>query len=222
MTKATHCTQSIYYLCTNNAYENTLGLKHAAYDFAGNWGEDVKDISLLPADTLLRYNLVDGLSTFYVFEKYLPKLFEKHLMKAYQLLHRERLSHTLSKEIHGLCLDMDRVLEVEKELLDKLEPVKQFLSDSPIIKDLETTLQIEAWQTKQESLKVKKVFLEDFNDKYNPNSGKQTIRLLHDLLKLPIRDLTKTKLPSVGADSLEKHINLLKSEFDITEEDLSG
>ena len=54
------------YLCTNNTQENTLGLKENALSFTGQYAVDVKDISLLPVNVLLEYNLKDVLATYWL------------------------------------------------------------------------------------------------------------------------------------------------------------
>ncbi|MFR7882311.1 MAG: DNA polymerase [Christensenellales bacterium] len=55
-------------------------------------------------------------------------------------------------------------------------------------------------------LKRKKVTIEDCDLHFNPNSGKQLQRLLYTDLKLPIINLTKSKLPSVDKDTLAELI----------------
>ena len=42
---------------------------------------------------------------------------------------------------------------------------------------------------------------------FNPNSGDQVARLLHEVMGLPIIDVTPTKSPATGMDTLEKLLN---------------
>ena len=66
-------TMAIAVVATNNATENVLGLKPLAHPYAGNYGvADIDDVSKIPLDKLLQYNLVDALSTWYVYDTYHP------------------------------------------------------------------------------------------------------------------------------------------------------
>ncbi|MDR8433759.1 DNA polymerase I, partial [Acinetobacter baumannii] len=68
-------TKVIAYLATNSTAGNVLGLKELAQPFAGNWAQsEIHDIRKIHHSDLLRYNLVDCLSTFYVYERYLPAM----------------------------------------------------------------------------------------------------------------------------------------------------
>ncbi|MTV58891.1 hypothetical protein GM547_12580, partial [Streptococcus pneumoniae] len=56
--------------------------------------------------------------------------------------------------------------------------------------------------------KIKAKELSAFDDvMFNPNSGPQLQRLLYEVMGLPEIDLTDTKLPATGGDTLEKLIN---------------
>ena len=67
----------ITYLATNSCAGNTLGLKDLAQPFAGDWAVDVSDVTKTDLNKLLRYNLIDVLSTRYVKETYYPKMVEE-------------------------------------------------------------------------------------------------------------------------------------------------
>lgn len=65
------CTKLITYLATNSCAGNKLSLKDQAQEYAGNYAqEEINDITRIPLAELLEYNLVDGLCTWYVYEKH--------------------------------------------------------------------------------------------------------------------------------------------------------
>jgi DNA polymerase-1 len=85
MTRDFHDTKIIAYLATNSTAGNVLGLKSLAQPFAGNWAvEDIKDIRKIPPKDLLRYNLVDGLSTHYVKDTYGPIMVQDNQLALYE------------------------------------------------------------------------------------------------------------------------------------------
>ena len=73
MTRHFDDTKVIAFLALNTTAEISLGLKELAHEYAGNYAqEDINDIRLIPYAELLEYNLVDCLSTWYVYDKVLP------------------------------------------------------------------------------------------------------------------------------------------------------
>jgi DNA polymerase-1 len=82
------------------------------------------------------------------------------------------------------------------------------LVNSPIIKMLNLLLQTSAMVDANAKLKVKQHPLEKFSDVvFNPNSGPQLQRLLYEQMGLPVLDLTDTKQPATGGDTIKKLIN---------------
>lgn len=87
LTKSFEDTKLIAYLATNNAVQNTLGLKDLSAEFTGNYAqEDIKDTSKIALPDLLRYNLTDGLATWYVFNKYWPVMVQDDQKNLYDNL----------------------------------------------------------------------------------------------------------------------------------------
>ena len=78
------CTKLITYLATNSCAGNHLSLKEQAQEYAGNYAQDdIKDICLIPNDQLLRYNLIDGLCTWYTYEKHWDTLIADDQLDVY-------------------------------------------------------------------------------------------------------------------------------------------
>src|SRR6056297_873612 len=90
MLKNWECTQLITYLATNSCAGNELGLKVQAQEFAGNYAvEDIQDITQIPLPKLLEYNLVDGLSTWFVYNKHYQTMINDQQENIYRGLFKD-------------------------------------------------------------------------------------------------------------------------------------
>lgn len=202
-------TKIIAYLATNTTAGNVLGLKALAHEFAGNWAQDdIKDIRKIPLKELLQYNLVDCLSTWFVKDKYWPIMCQDGQLEIYRNLMLPSLKVIIQMELTGMPMDAWRVGEVKKELWLLQETYEAVLNTSPTIKMLNLILQNKAMEDANAKLKVKQHPLDKFKDVvFNPNSNQQVQRLLYDQMGLPVLDLTETKQPATGGDTIAKLIN---------------
>jgi len=213
MTRSFHDTKVITYLATNSTAGNELGLKTIAHEFAGNWGKNVKDITKLEQDELLEYNLIDGLSTWYVFKKHFPAMVRDQQKDIYYNLMLPSLRTLIQTELTGMPLNPKRVQEVKHELETELKQHTNTLENSPAVQTLNNALQREAMEAANAKLKIKQHPLSKFTDvKFNPNSPTQITKLLYQQLGLPVLDLTDTKLPSTGAKTLKKLLHHSKDQ----------
>ena len=217
MCQRLHDTKIIAYLATNSTAGNVLGLKALAHEFAGNWAvEDIKDIRKIPLDKVLQYNLVDCLSTNYVKDKYWPIMVADSQKDLYEGLMLDSVRMLIQTELTGLPMSKKRVLEV-KEKLEKIRAKHlDTIQNSSVISALNLLLQKSAWEKDFEDRKAKaknpgKLFPKNIDafDKtvFNPNSGPQLQRLLYEQMGLPVIDLTDTKQPATGAETIKKLIN---------------
>jgi DNA polymerase-1 len=217
MTQRLHDTKIIAYLATNSTAGNVLGLKSLAHEFAGNWAkDDIKDIRKIHLKELLEYNLIDALSTHYVKEKFWPVMVKDNQLDLYRSLMLPSLKLIMQIELTGMPMSRTKVQEVKRELWTIQEMYKAFIETNPVIDSLNLLLQHSAWDKDYESRKAKaknpgKILpknLAAFNDtRFNPNSGPQLQRLLYEQMGLPVLDLTDTKQPATGAETIEKLIN---------------
>ena len=217
MTARMNDTKIIAYLATNSTAGNVLALKPLAHEFAGNWAkDDIKDIRKIPLKELLEYNLVDALSTHYVKEKFWPVMVRDNQLDLYRSLMLPSLKLIMQIELTGMPMSKTKVQEVKQELVMIQEMHRALISTSPVIDALNLLLQHSAWDKDYESRKAKaknpgKIMpknLAAFDDlRFNPNSGPQLQRLLYEQMGLPIIDLTDTKMPATGAETIEKLIN---------------
>ena len=222
MTRSFHDTKIIAYLATNSCAGNDLKLKNLAQSFAGNYAqEDIKDIRLIEPDDLLKYNLTDCLSTWYVFNTYYPKMLQDNQLSIYETMMLPSVKLLLQTELNGMPINMDKVAEAKKLFIEIQDRELATIHSSNLIKEFNIQLQKEAMIEKNLLLKVKVKPLEDFKHiVFNPSSNPMLQKLLHERLGLEITDTTDTGQPATGNKILKKHVFKLMNEFAITEEDL--
>jgi DNA polymerase-1 len=198
-------TKLISYLATNSCAGNRLGLKDQAQEFAGNYAvEDIKDITKIPLPELLEYNLVDCLSTWYVYEKNHPIMVQDDQLDFYNDMFKPAILDIIQMQLTGMPLDMDRVAACRMTLNDEREDAIAKIQSNMLVREFTETLNQEWVVKKNETLKVKVVSIADAKVVFNPGSSVQKQRLLFDVLGLPVIQLTDKKQPATGHEVLEK------------------
>jgi DNA polymerase I len=200
-------TQLITYLATNSCSGNKLGLKDNSQEFSGNYAVDVEDITTVPLEKLLRYNLIDGLSTWFVNEKYWDKMVADQQFEIYTQLFKPSIADIIQMQLTGLPLNIERVKEV-KAILQKNEAdaLSRFRA-TKVVQQFTYRLKEQHVAKRNSELKKKRISMADQEVQeieFNPNSGPQLQDLLYDMLGLPIIDLTDNKNPATGGDTLKK------------------
>ncbi len=202
-------TKVIAYLALNTTAELSLGLKDLGHEYAGDYAEsDIKNIRLIPQESLLKYNLTDCLTTWFVFDKYYPVMLQDSQQHIYETLMKPSIKILIQMELVGMPIDPQRVWEVEQELEElKAKYLKQ-LADSASVQTCEKVIKLKELTAINAKLKTKQHGLEKVADYvFNPNSGNHLIELLYTVMNLPVIDTTATKLPSTSGDTLEKLLN---------------
>jgi DNA polymerase-1 len=216
-----HDTKLITYLATNNTAENKLSLKENAFPFAGNYAkDDIKDINLIPTEELTEYNLVDCLSTWYVFNRYYDTMVNDAQLDIYNNIFIPSLKNITQMELTGMPMDMPTIENVSKDLDLIMDHSTGRLLKEELVKDYLWLEQKKAFILKNTLLKKKFKPLDDFVATLNPNSPKQLGSLLYDFLGLPILDTTDTGLPATGKKTIKKLYTYLIMKFDIQEDEL--
>lgn len=219
MLKDWDCTQIITYLATNSCAGNELGLKTQAQEFAGNYAqEDIHDIRLITLPDLLRYNLIDGLSTWYVYKKNLPIMLADLQDEPYQKLFRPAVVDIIQMQLTGMPLNMSKVKALDKLLNKESTDNLAKMNNLQIVWSFMDHLRDEKVIEKNAKLKTKQITKADLGKtkdtvvEFNPNSAPQLQRFLYeeDFLGLPVLDYTDSKQPATGAETLEKLINHTK------------
>lgn len=206
------CTQLITYLATNSCAGNELGLKAQAQEFAGNYAvEEIHDITKVPLEKLLEYNLVDGLSTWYVYNKHWQTMIDDQQMETYQHF-KEWAVDIIQMQLTGLPVNREKVVKLNKQLNEESDHCVFKMKQTSIVEGFIYQLEEDALAKKNAKLKTKVVTradlgtTKDLEVDFNPGSSQQLQRLLYsqEFLGLPVLDTTDSGLPSTGADTLEK------------------
>lgn len=200
-------TKLMTYLCTNSCSGNNLGLKYQAQAYAGNWAQDeISNIDKIPEEELLRYNLIDGLSTWFVYEKYKDTLIAEKQDKLYREIFKPTTKDIIQMQLTGIPLNYDKVLEAEQKLNDDKNQALSIITANKYVIQFKEVLNQEAVD-KYNSTHKKQITLADVDESFNPNSGIQIKKLLYDLIKLPVINLTESKQPATDGDTLKALLN---------------
>jgi len=202
------CTKLITYLATNSCAGNHLSLKDQAQEYAGNYAQDdIKDICRIPNEQLLRYNLIDGLCTWYTYEKHWNTVIADDQLGVYNDIFKPACEDIIQMQLTGMPMNMDTVNEVAKEMENDRNQALKTLSNSMLIKNFTLELHEDWAVTRNSKLKVKRVTAEESPVVFNPNSDKHIQKLLFSNLGLPVLGLTKSKQPETGGDTLKALLN---------------
>ena len=205
LTRKFHCAKIITYLSTNSCSRISLSLKDQAREFAGNWGmgEDIHDISLIPTDKLLEYNLTDAAATWYVKDKYWDKMISDQQLEIYKEIFRPAIIDVVQMQLTGMPVDAKQVQVAKVQLKLLYDSSLERLLVNPVIAEFTEQLNAQWVAKRNTELKVKRVTLVDANEVFNFNSPVQLQQLLYKFLALPVINYTDTKQPSADGDTLE-------------------
>lgn len=208
-------TKLITYLATNSCAGNKLGLKEQAQEFAGNYAkDDIKDITKIPVKELLQYNLVDGVSTWYVHGKYYQKMVDDNQLEIYETIFKPAIVDIIQMQLTGMPVKMERVKEVRAILQADNDDAVARMNSGTLVQKFNYQL-LEAYTAKCNSEWVNKrmtvtemeahsLIHEPTRDavSFNPNSGPKLQSLLYEMCGLPIIATTKSGQASTDGDTL--------------------
>lgn len=198
------CTKLITYLATNSCAGNHLSLKEQAQEYAGNYAQDdIKDICLIPNEQLLRYNLIDGLCTWYTYEKHWDTLIADDQLDVYNNIFKPACEDIIQMQLTGMPMNMETVNQVAEEMETDRNQALKTIRESSLMKNFTLMLRQEWVDDKNAKLKKKQVTLADCDIEFNPNSGPQLQKLLFDYIGLPVLGLTKSKQPATDGDTIK-------------------
>ena len=218
MLRSWDCTKLIAYLATNSCAGNRLDLKSNSHEFSGNYslGEEIKDVTQIELFRLLEYNLIDGLSTWFVKEKYEPIMIQDNQLQIYEEIFKPAIKDIIQMQLTGMPVNMPRSIEVNNHLTTEQDRLLQKILADPIIqKFTRDYLDVEHAEKRNSKLKTKRIAPGDEPQTFNPNSDPQMRALFFDWLKLPVINLTDSKLPSTDGESIEAMISRATPEGDV-------
>ena len=199
-------TKIVTYLATNTCAGNKLSLKEQAHEYGGNYAQsEINDITRIESKSLMHYNLVDCLCTWFVWEKHYDSMCDQEQLHVYEFF-KKILKSIIQMELTGMPLNMVRVKEVAKILQDIIDANKIIIDNSPVIYAFSHQWRMQQLAKRNAELKTKVLTLSDIQYHFNHNSGKQLIGLLHDYLGFEVYSKTATKQPAVGGDELKGHM----------------
>lgn len=206
----------ITYLATNNCGGNVLGLKQLAAPFAGNWAIDVKDITQIDTDQLLKYNLIDGLCTAYVYKTYYPQMVRDEQEELYKGLFSETLKTNIFMQLVGMPINLEEVRKLAAELRAEESALLAYLQSTKEIELAELKLSKQQMDKRNDILKTKKVTIDECFVFFNFNSDNHLRVLFYDIFNLPVVDTTDSGLPAVNKHTIDKLKNHTQSEHQKT------
>ena len=202
-------TKLIAYLATNSCARISCGLKSLAQEYAGNYAiEEIEDASFIPIGKLLKYNLIDCLSTWYVYNKYYSKMINDQQEDIYENVFKPATKDIIQMQLTGLPLNLKKVAEVKKVLEQDKEEALQKIRSSKIIQQFENIYKQNLLRERQAKLKRKQLILDDIKETFNPMSSTQVADLLYDHLGLPVLAKTDKGRPAVNVETLSSLLNM--------------
>jgi DNA polymerase-1 len=204
-----HDTKLIAYLATNSTAGNKLSLKDLAQEYLGNYAQsDIKDITKISREVLEEYNLLDALGTWYVFDKYFPKMMADNQFQIYETIFKPSVKVILQMELTGMPVDITKVAVARSKLEADIKRVMDIFNKSLPIQEIIHDLREKTMNEKNATLVTKVKPIEDFEHiVFNPNSNDHLIAVFYDYYALPIIETTKGGQPSCAGDTFKSLLN---------------
>ena len=210
MLRSWDCTKLITYLATNSCAGNRLDLKSNSQEFSGNYsfGEEIKDITQIELPRLLEYNLIDGLSTWFVKEKHEPGMIADGQVQIYEEIFKPAIRDIIQMQLTGMPVNMPRAIEVNEKLSQEENSLRAKILANPIVERFTRDyLDVQYAEKMNATWKKKRITPQEACQEFNPSSDPQKRALFFDWLQLPVINLTDSKLPSTDGESIEALIN---------------
>ena len=192
----------ITYLATNSCGGNVLGLKELGQPYVGDYAVDVSDVTKIPLKTLLRYNLIDGLATAYVYEKYHPIMVQEQQDKLYYDFMLPTLRTNIRCQLNGLPIDLNLVQKFKNDLNQEREQLLSNLLGSKVVENAQYAVAEKATIKRNSKLKTKVTTIQDNLKPFNFHSVNQLTTLLYEVMQLPVINTTDSGMASTDGNTL--------------------
>ncbi len=206
MTRNLEDSMILSYCSLNSTVKYSLSLKNLSHEYSGNYSVDnIKDILLVPYSNLLKYNLIDCLSTWYVYNKYYPVMIQDNQLDTYRFF-LNTLKDNIQMQLTGLPLDINKVIKVKQELESYRDELVKKIHNNSYISGFNDYIKEQEIIKRNSKLKKKQLTINDAKESFNINSSLHLTKLLYspEFMNLPIIDYTDKKSPATGAKELEK------------------
>jgi len=207
-------TMLLTYVNINSTNDYSLSLKANTMEYTGHYALEVEDISKYSTYEILRYNGIDTLATYYLYEKY-----NTIDNKAYIVL-KNSINYLVQMMLTGMPVNLVTVEQGKESISNLTKKARTTINNLSFLPEFIKKCNEEEMVKTNSKLKKLVKPIECFNLSYNPSSSKQTQKLLYDFLKLPIIDITDKKQPSTGSKTLHKLLNYVEGEPKILIEQL--
>lgn len=200
--------QYVAFLNLNSTQKIAQDLKTLSYSYTGAYAEDVTDITQVPLDDLLVYNLKDCLGTAYVRETYWQGVLDTDQLSYYKDILMASVPFAMEMEMMGLPLCTDRLEEATKQITSRYHLAVSLLRASSAVRKTMHIVAVKNWEDANSKLKTKVHPLSKFVKPFNPNSDPQLAILLFEVLGLPVLSRTPTQAPSTSVKVIKRLLGM--------------
>lgn len=130
-----------------------------------------------PPTKMMKYNAMDSLFTYWLYEMLIDKLHIDHQLPGYKFFIQGQIAFDRAHE-NGMCVDEEVIDKSSKQLTKDISKYETLIMDDPLIR------------------------LKWDRGEFNPKSDLDLRHLLFDILGYEVNTYTKQGLPSVDADAL--------------------
>lgn len=216
MLRGAHCTKVLTYLATNNCAENKLDLKSNAQEAYGDWAEDIKNISVIPTEDLVKYNIGDACATLYLADKYIPKVKKDNQYNLYLNTFIPFFRECINAELNGMVLSKNTVIKNDAILGNEIENMLNKLNSLPFIQQYTHSLKIRRKLIDDSKLKTKERSLDELDHiEFNPGSSQQVAEIVYQLWGYPVEHKTDKGSPSTKGKVLKGLLAKIQEENNI-------
>ncbi|MCH9665543.1 MAG: ribonuclease H-like domain-containing protein [Gammaproteobacteria bacterium] len=203
----------IAYLALNSCKRTPLDLKTLSAPFMGNYSQDIKEdlsnIRSIPPDKLLTYNLDDCRATWYVYNKYYPKMVADNQEDFYKKILKKGMANIIQMQLSGLPIHMPEVEHLQSIVAPERQQLIQDFESMPIVKRFILESRQKLLISKNQAYKRKVITLKDVKFDFNPGSPVHLRAILYgtSFFKLPVIHKTKTGNSSTKSDHVKDLLN---------------
>lgn len=212
MTDKSEDTYILTYLALNTCTRMPLDLKSNTVEHMGNYGIEVKDITIHTPEKILFYNAQDTVATFYLYIKYVNIPKQQDQMYLYWQVYLAMQVTTIQMELMGMGMDLNKVNKLYYSMTLIIQKQKELIMGLPIVGYFVYTEYVRNWMLKLQSTVSLTPSTKTIRGltKFNLNSPVQLSRFLFDFLKLPVLDKTQKGKPSIKNKTIDKLLKILE------------
>ena len=196
-------TKLIAYLALNSTRAPSYSLKDLAFPYTGKYAlDDIKDVTKVPVDKLLDYNVTDTCATIWVYDNYMPRVEKDNQKELLYSLFLPTQKVLIQTELTGVRLNPEKVKVFKHKVESVINTCTSALVQKSAVQQAEQELAQMALDKENAKLKTKVKTLDDIKFKFNPRSHAQINHLLFNTLHLPIKSYTDSGQPSSDSDTI--------------------